>query len=167
MLAAFGIFWTGEGLGVAWPGADLAIVVFAALFLAVALAASPWSVARVLRFCHEHAGSVFRELLGLSLTMAGSPWRFWRSSCLPAFSAALIQATHWHWSHLAVRLSRSAFANWQSPASGPEWIITTSRVTALTVRVGVLSQQFTSIIDICEYDASAVATLQPEAEVQS
>jgi uncharacterized membrane protein len=39
MLAAFGIFWTGEGLGVAWPGADLAIVVFAALFLAVALAA--------------------------------------------------------------------------------------------------------------------------------
>jgi hypothetical protein len=28
-------------------------------------------------------------------------------------------------------------------------------------------QQFTSIIDICEHDASAVATLQPEAEVQS
>ena len=39
MLAAFGIFWTGEGLGVAWPGADFAIVVFIALFLAVALAA--------------------------------------------------------------------------------------------------------------------------------
>src|SRR6202040_4309012 len=39
MLAAFGIFWTGEGLGVAWPGADLAIVAFAALFLAVGLAA--------------------------------------------------------------------------------------------------------------------------------
>ena len=39
MLAAFGVFWTGEGLGVAWPGADLAIVVFAALFLAVGLAA--------------------------------------------------------------------------------------------------------------------------------
>lgn len=35
MLAAFGVFWTGEGLGVAWPGADLAIVVFAALFLGV------------------------------------------------------------------------------------------------------------------------------------
>jgi uncharacterized membrane protein len=35
MLAAFGVFWTGEGLGVAWPGADLAIAVFAALFLAV------------------------------------------------------------------------------------------------------------------------------------
>ena len=30
MLSAFGIFWTGEGLGVSWPGADLAIVAFAA-----------------------------------------------------------------------------------------------------------------------------------------
>jgi len=46
MLSAFGVFWTGEGLGVAWPGADLAIVAFAALFLAaggvaVALARRP------------------------------------------------------------------------------------------------------------------------------
>ncbi|MDB5872673.1 MAG: hypothetical protein JWQ07_2115 [Ramlibacter sp.] len=39
MLSAFGVFWTGEGLGVAWPGADLAIVVFAVLFLLVALGA--------------------------------------------------------------------------------------------------------------------------------
>jgi Ca2+/H+ antiporter, TMEM165/GDT1 family len=38
MLSAFGVFWTGEGLGVAWPGADLAIVGFAVLFLAVGLA---------------------------------------------------------------------------------------------------------------------------------
>ena len=37
ILFAFGIFWTGEGLGIAWPGADLAIVVFAGLILAVAL----------------------------------------------------------------------------------------------------------------------------------
>jgi uncharacterized membrane protein len=37
MLSAFGVFWTGEGLGVAWPGADLAIVGFAVLFLAVGL----------------------------------------------------------------------------------------------------------------------------------
>jgi len=35
MLSAFGVFWTGEGLGVDWPGADLAILAFAALFLAV------------------------------------------------------------------------------------------------------------------------------------
>jgi uncharacterized membrane protein len=39
MLCAFGVFWTGEGLGLAWPGEDLAIVAFAALFLAVGLAA--------------------------------------------------------------------------------------------------------------------------------
>jgi uncharacterized membrane protein len=33
------VFWTGEGLGVDWPGADLAIVGFAAMFLAVSGAA--------------------------------------------------------------------------------------------------------------------------------
>jgi uncharacterized membrane protein len=37
ILSAFGVFWTGEGLGVSWPGADLAIVPFAGLFLIVAL----------------------------------------------------------------------------------------------------------------------------------
>jgi len=41
MLSAFGVFWTGEGLGVPWPGEDLAILGFAALFLLVALAAVP------------------------------------------------------------------------------------------------------------------------------
>jgi Ca2+/H+ antiporter, TMEM165/GDT1 family len=40
MLSAFGVFWTGEGLGVAWPGADLAIVGFDALFLALGLTAA-------------------------------------------------------------------------------------------------------------------------------
>ncbi len=39
MLSAFGLFWTGEGLDVAWPGSDLAIVAFVALFLATGLAA--------------------------------------------------------------------------------------------------------------------------------
>ena len=37
LLSAFGVFWTGEGLNVHWPGADLAILAFAALFLCVGL----------------------------------------------------------------------------------------------------------------------------------
>ncbi len=37
LLSAFGVFWTGEGLGVPWPGADFAILGIAALFLLVAL----------------------------------------------------------------------------------------------------------------------------------
>jgi Ca2+/H+ antiporter, TMEM165/GDT1 family len=39
MLSAFGVFWIGEGLGVPWPGEDIAIIGFAALFLLVALSA--------------------------------------------------------------------------------------------------------------------------------
>lgn len=35
MLSAFGVFWTGEGLGIEWPGHDLVLVAFAALFLAI------------------------------------------------------------------------------------------------------------------------------------
>jgi len=38
MLSSFGVFWTGEGLGVPLPGEDLAILGFAALFLIAALA---------------------------------------------------------------------------------------------------------------------------------
>lgn len=37
MLSAFGVYWTGEGLGVSWPGSDLAIVAFGAIFLAAGL----------------------------------------------------------------------------------------------------------------------------------
>jgi uncharacterized membrane protein len=39
MLTAFGIFWTGEGLGAAWPGADLSIVALLAVLAAFALGA--------------------------------------------------------------------------------------------------------------------------------
>jgi Ca2+/H+ antiporter, TMEM165/GDT1 family len=37
ILSAFGMFWTGEGLGISWPGDDLAILSFAALFLIIGL----------------------------------------------------------------------------------------------------------------------------------
>ena len=39
ILCAFGVFWTGEGLGIAWPGGDLMILFFAAVFLLVGLGA--------------------------------------------------------------------------------------------------------------------------------
>ncbi len=38
MLSTFGVFWTGEGLGIDWPGRDLALLVFAAVFLTVGVA---------------------------------------------------------------------------------------------------------------------------------
>ena len=38
MLSAFGVFWTGEGLGVEWPGQDIALLVLAGLFLATGVA---------------------------------------------------------------------------------------------------------------------------------
>ncbi|GAC1335656.1 MAG: hypothetical protein NVSMB26_20690 [Beijerinckiaceae bacterium] len=44
MLCAFGVFWTGEGLGITWPGEDVSIVIFAAIFLAAGLA-----LARIVR----------------------------------------------------------------------------------------------------------------------
>jgi uncharacterized membrane protein len=47
MLSAFGVFWTGEGLGVEWPGHDLALLVFAGLFLGAGLLAA--NLARRLR----------------------------------------------------------------------------------------------------------------------
>lgn len=37
MLTAFGVFWTGEGLGVNWPGSDLAILGFVVVFLLIAV----------------------------------------------------------------------------------------------------------------------------------
>lgn len=40
MLSGFGTFWTGEGLGIAWPGADLMILVFVAGFLVLAVVAT-------------------------------------------------------------------------------------------------------------------------------
>ena len=38
MLSSFGVFWTGEGLGIPWPGQDLTLAAFVLLFLLVGLA---------------------------------------------------------------------------------------------------------------------------------
>ena len=43
MLSSFGVFWTGEGLGIAWPGQDLALLLFIALFLGAGLIASAFA----------------------------------------------------------------------------------------------------------------------------
>jgi hypothetical protein len=66
MLSAFGIFWTGEGLGVSWPGADLAIVGFAVLFPGC------WNSVGRVAASPRHEGlvmnvliAVVRELIGL------------------------------------------------------------------------------------------------------
>jgi uncharacterized membrane protein len=40
MLSAFGVFWTGEGLGIDWPGHDLALLLFVAMFLSAGLVSS-------------------------------------------------------------------------------------------------------------------------------
>ncbi|HEX3536079.1 MAG TPA: FTR1 family protein [Stellaceae bacterium] len=40
MLSAFGVYWTGEGLGVPWPGQDLALLAFVPLFLGAGIAAA-------------------------------------------------------------------------------------------------------------------------------
>jgi len=45
MLTSFGLFWTGEGAGLAWPGSDVFILALAGFFLALALL-----TARVMRF---------------------------------------------------------------------------------------------------------------------
>jgi uncharacterized membrane protein len=37
LLSSFGVFWTGEGLGIAWPGSDAALIGFVVVFLVVGL----------------------------------------------------------------------------------------------------------------------------------
>jgi uncharacterized membrane protein len=37
LLSSFGVFWTGEGLGVSWPGNDAALIGFILAFLVLSL----------------------------------------------------------------------------------------------------------------------------------
>jgi uncharacterized membrane protein len=39
LLSSFGVFWTGEGLGIAWPGSDGALIGFSLAFLILSLLA--------------------------------------------------------------------------------------------------------------------------------
>jgi uncharacterized membrane protein len=41
MLVSFGTFWAGEGIGIAWPGSDLAILLLLVGYLATSLLAVP------------------------------------------------------------------------------------------------------------------------------
>jgi uncharacterized membrane protein len=50
MLTSFGVFWTGEGIGADWPGADLALPV---IFVIMALAS--WIILRFARRTHRSA----------------------------------------------------------------------------------------------------------------
>ena len=38
LISAFGVFWTGEGLGIAWPGQDLSLLALIVVMLAAGLA---------------------------------------------------------------------------------------------------------------------------------
>ena len=50
MLSAFGVFWTGEGLGAEWPAGDLTLLPLAGVFLLAGLVG-----ARLARSAYERA----------------------------------------------------------------------------------------------------------------
>jgi uncharacterized membrane protein len=50
LISAFGVFWTGEGLGIAWPGQDLSLLTLAMVMLVTALLGvriAAWAANRV------------------------------------------------------------------------------------------------------------------------
>lgn len=57
MLCSFGLFWTGEGAGVAWPGEDLFIPVLVAYFTVVYFAFTAFMRTRLPEPLHEEASA--------------------------------------------------------------------------------------------------------------
>jgi uncharacterized membrane protein len=64
MLVTFGTFWAGEGLGVEWPGSDVAILGLLAVYLVAALGGVAWVRSRIearrVRSAAPVAGNVVR-----------------------------------------------------------------------------------------------------------
>lgn len=77
MLVGFGTFWTAEGLGVSWPGSDLAIPVLVVAFGLVA-----WLFVRILSGRRQRAGSKGAAGAASSTLTGPARWlaafgRFW------------------------------------------------------------------------------------------
>lgn len=49
MLTSFGVFWTGEGLGAEWPGADLALLEIFAVMIVASVAIRYWAKSMLAR----------------------------------------------------------------------------------------------------------------------
>jgi uncharacterized membrane protein len=59
MLTSFGVFWIGEGAGMAWPGNDLTIPVLVGLFALVTAALTAWM--RAMLQSERTTGTTFRD----------------------------------------------------------------------------------------------------------
>ena len=56
MLTSFGTFWSGEGIGVSWPGSDAMLLGMIAFVLLVALGLCPLAAAQRARRDQERGG---------------------------------------------------------------------------------------------------------------
>jgi uncharacterized membrane protein len=61
MLVSFGTFWAGEGIGIAWPGSDLSIVLLLAAYLATSLLAVRLVASRLAPSSQPSSAPVLQE----------------------------------------------------------------------------------------------------------